>query len=207
MNDLLSGALAGFGGAAIVLSTLFAWLGKVQADRISESEKARNAEQLELLRAALQADTHKQQRISNARWKLYMDVWSRLQDIQTIGERLWIRASANELANFLNALGEARVAVNRGRLTLRHEHYRRLCDLLSEFENYEIGKKRLIEFRKMSELAEYFEGCGDEFVSRQIQQNRGVRQAYQVLLDDIASDFKAELGLDAQPIIPPDAAR
>jgi len=199
MNELVTGLLAGFGGSVVVIGGLVAWLGKVFASRIAESERAQHSQEPELLKSALRLQNTQQQRISNEKWGLYMDVWGRLQDIKTLGDRLWERASIDNLGNFLKALAAVRMAVNRGRLILQDHQYTRINELLDVFGNYQLGKKRLIEIRTENELRENFEAAGERHIHRQITENGALRAEYQALLDARAVQFKNELGLDAQP--------
>lgn len=206
MSDLIAGLLAGFGGTAVILGGLVVWLGKVFAARIAEADSARHARELELLRAAMQLQNVQQQRISNEKWELYMEVWGRLQDINTLGDRLWERATIDQLGSFLNALAAVRVALNRGRLILQDHHFNRLNELLAVFENYQVGKKRLIEIRTHEELQENFGAAGEDGVHWQIRQNGALRAEYHSLLNEIAVQFKAELGIDAQQSVAADSA-
>jgi hypothetical protein len=151
-----------------------------------------------LFRSALQLQNTQQQRISNEKWELYMGVWGSLQDIKTLGDRLWERVSIDEVGKFLNALAAVRVAVNRGRLILQDDHYIRINELLDVFGDYQVGKMRLIEIRTNNELRENFDAGGEADIHGQIRQNGALRAEYQSLLDAIAVQFKNELGIDSQ---------
>src|SRR5690349_3590241 len=103
MNEFLR-FLGTLGGVSVVVLGLSAWVGRVWAARISETERARHAEELERLKLQLDLAKTQVQRISEAKFKLYNDVWSSLQDVRSIGDRLWERASKDELQEFIEAL-------------------------------------------------------------------------------------------------------
>ena len=70
---------------------------------------------------------------------MYADVWSRLQNVKMIGDRLWERVSKNEVRNFIHAFAAVKMAVNRGSLIQREEHYKQLKVIFSTFENFRIS--------------------------------------------------------------------
>src|SRR4051812_48865274 len=86
-------------GGALVLG-LGAWLGKVWAARIKESDKARFSKDLEQLRSDLELTRMQQRRISEEQFSLYSDVWIHLQDVRFIGDQLWERATGERLKAF-----------------------------------------------------------------------------------------------------------
>lgn len=199
MNEILHFFLVGVGGAGVVILGLSAWIGKVLAEKLSEADKGRHARDLELYRAMIQQNNNQRQRISDATFNLYMDVYGRLQDVKTIADRLWDRASRDHLIAFISTLDNVRIAINRGRLILRPEHYQRLSELLTVFESYELGKKRLIDIRTEGEMDENLSIDGEEHVRSQIHQNAQAKEEYSKILDEVAVYFRQEIGFaDAQ---------
>jgi hypothetical protein len=85
--------------------------------------------------------------------------------------------------------------MNKGRLILAENHYRQLCQIMDEFDNYAKGKAELIELRS----SESRDAAFNEFVVRQknirqqIWDNAHHRRQYQQLLDEIAVEFKRQL--------------
>ena len=87
--------------------------------------------------------------------------------------------------------------MNRGRLILREEHYSSLNAILEHFENFRIGKQKLIEIRSRTEVERNFEiEGGIDMVSSQIISKNGENKAkYDALLENIIGRFRFELGL------------
>ena len=196
-GELFGTIFAAVGGAGILLLGLGAWLGKVWASRIAEAEKAFYAKELEQLKLALDLRRRQQERVSEAQFKLYSDVWSALQDLKSIGDRLWERVTLNTLQEFLVELTNARAAVNRGRLILTDHQYQQLHLLLSSFERYRVGKLRLLEIRSGEELEEHFRLDSEHRIRLQIHENQHAKVAYEPLLDQILQSFRHQLGLVA----------
>lgn len=178
-----------------VVVGLSAWLGRVWAARIAADEQAKHAAELQQLATQLQILQTQTLRVSEARFNLYCDVWSKLQDVRTFGDRLWVRADTATIELFRQALESARLAVNRGRLILREEHYQSLLAAFQSFESYEIGKQTLIEIRSRAELDQSFVGSSEALVQAQIHKNADRRANYENVLNTIAPQFRLEIGL------------
>jgi hypothetical protein len=183
----------GIVGGTGAITGLTGWLGKVQADRILEVEKARHAVELERVRATLAQAGDQQERISQAEFELYTAVWTQLQDVTSAADALWERANLDNLEAFRLALRAARAAIERGRLILEEHHYFRLQGLIRVFGDYEVGKGRLISITSRAELDQ--EVGGEWSGAEQIRQNEHNRDDYRNLLNEILPRFKRKLGL------------
>lgn len=190
----LAGAL---GGAAVIIFGLSAWIGKVWATRIAASENASYSQELAALNSALDISKHDNVRNSDARFELYSSLWNELQDLKTAGDRLWERASRENVMEFTEALKSAQHASNRGRLILKEKHYQKLNKIFKSFDNYRIGKIRLIEIRNTEEFEEHFGYDSEDHIRNQIRQNRGNKERYEELLTDIVTNFREQLALNA----------
>ena len=195
--DLIVTVMGAAGGSAVLVAGLGAWLGKVWAARINESDKAKFSQELERLRSDLNMARVQRQRISEAQFKLYNEVWFHLQDLKFIGDQLWNRATLENVKALRAALTNAHVAINRGRLILAEIHYQELMEVLSEFDKYELGKGRLIEIQSEQELEESFRTDAGTRIVEQITANATVRRRYEALLGEVVQHFRRELGLAA----------
>ena len=196
MTDFVGLLLTGAGSSAVLLG-LGGWLGKVWSARIAEAEKARYAREIELLKSELAVMQAQRQRVSDAKFELYTDLWNRLQDLKSIVDRLWERADVETIHNLGLALEGARFALNRGRLILDARHYRGLAQVLSLLSQYEVGKKRLIEIRSQQELVDQFHNDSEHRLTAQIRANQHIKNQYEALLDEIVEGFRRDLGLAA----------
>ncbi len=185
------------GGMGVVLTGLFVWLGKIQSAKIIESFKSSQAAELAALNSKLDIKKAATIRNSDAQFELYSEVWNHLQDVKSIADRLWQDASRKNLEDFVSVLSNAWVSINRGRLILNADHYLRLKDIFEQFENYEVGKARLIELRRKDAMDEVYGNVSEMSVGEQIRENRQSKEAFESLLDEILSEFKNQLSLAA----------
>jgi hypothetical protein len=136
----------------------------------------------------------------------YNEIWAGLQDVRIIGHRLWASASADILQEFIDALQTATVAINKGRLLLRESAYADLRHLLTHFEDYQVGKQRLIEIRTREPLDQNFAiFCGTD-IEEQIRSNDARRREYERALEAVASHFREQLGSHSIPRNCPNAS-
>lgn len=194
-GEIIITVIGAAGGSGILVAGLGALLGKVWATRIQESDKAKFSQALERLRSDLELARVQRQRISEAQFKLYNEVWFHLQDLKLIGDQLWNRATLENVKALHAALSNAHLAVNRGRLILAESHYQDLMRVLSEFDKYELGKTRLIEIRNEQELEASFNIDAGTGIREQIAANSAVRERYEALLGEVVDHFRSELGL------------
>lgn len=174
---------------------LFTFLGKVWASRITESEKASHLKEIERLKSALEQSREDAKRLLDARFQLYTDVWSKLEDVRMIGDRLWQRVSEHDLCAFFDALTAANVAVGRGRIILHATHYAKLKQLLAVFAQYDVGKQTLQNLKSADEVRRLYNPGWDQMIHGQIEANRQNREEYSKLLDEILEEFQSQLNL------------
>jgi hypothetical protein len=195
-SQIITAILATLGGGGALIIGLGAWLGKIWSSRIIEKEKAGYQREIELLKSSLAVANAVNIRNSQAQFNLYIEVWNHLQDLKSIGDRLWERVSREELEIFSKILTNARFAANRGRLILLERHYQKLRNIFDSFENYQIGKKRLIEIRTKEEFDENFGMASEYEIHQRIRGNEKNKREYEELLDEIMRDFRKQLGLN-----------
>ena len=141
LTHIVSSVLLPVGGSGVIVVGLRAWLGKIWSNRILETEKARHARELEKIKSELEFERVRKQKISDEQFRLYTKVWHALQDLKTIVDRLWERATSDTLHQFVTILADTRQAVNRARLILHEDHFQSLQKVLGSFENYRFGKR------------------------------------------------------------------
>jgi len=196
-SELILTTLAGIGGATVIVAGLGAWLGKVWSGRIAEREKHLHAKEIELLKVQVELEKKQASRNDDAQFSLYTTVWKHLQTVKYQGDRLWEQASRDHMESFLMALHNARVAMDEGRLILTAKHYKQLEKLIVQFENYYVGKAKLIELRAPNVRNAVFSEYSERDITQQIQQNAFHRDEYKTLLDEIAAAFKKQLNIGA----------
>ncbi len=197
MSDILTAAFSALGGGLVVLFGLTQWFGGVLSGRIIEGVKAQHSIELSELKASLDVVSAQKIRNSDARFNLYRDVWTKLQDLCSSGDKLWIRASPFNLETFGNSLSAARSSLSNGRLILKEEHFQSLSELLGEFEQYSIGKSRLIDLRSKPEFQSAVDNFGEDDIRDQIRENHSTKDRYAATLEEVLTEFRVQLGLSA----------
>ena len=194
-QQLIYTILASSGGSALVVGGLSTWVGKVWANRILESEKARYSQQIEILKSELTKKQANEKRVSDAQFDLYSQLWSKLQDLRSAGADLWDVADSRTYANYINALYGAHDATLKGRIILPDEIYTELRSLIDVFRNYQLGKQKLIDIRSPGELDRNLE-LDDYRLHDQILDNERYKNQYEDLLDKLATTIKTGIGID-----------
>jgi hypothetical protein len=157
---------------------------------------------LERLRASLA----QHQRISDAQFEKYAELWRQLQELRIAADRLWEDADRANLQGFAKMLGEARFAIEAGRLILEDKHYEELCTVLDRFENFHLGKRKVFTLReavreiRLDNTSEAHATL--EYVDRerpeiedQIAVNEKYKKDYEKLLNEVVNSMRSQLGL------------
>lgn len=208
---ILGSVLFSVGGAGVIFWALSSWLGKVWANRILESDRARysreiegikkdfNKElayyrnQLELARSALC-------RYSENQFNLYNKLWTSLCDLKIAGDKLWEKVDLDSLLNFSKQLRKTKEYIRKGSLLIEDDHSTQLAALLDKFGDYEFGKKKLIEIRRENASANVHTQAIAEYTV--VEDNKVQKQNYDRLLSKINDSFKKQLRGDFERITP-----
>lgn len=75
-------------------------------------------------------------------------------------------------------------------LLIEEEHYNKLVNLMEEFENFKIGKQKLVEIRQSS-TDEILANIDD--VSDMIRDNKDSKDRYDVLVSQIGDSFRKQI--------------
>ncbi len=188
------------GGAALVFA-LSSWLGKVWASRILEKdrleyqsklERVKNSyeQELEKYKDQLEREKSKYLRYSEYQFKLYNDLWGSLSDLQGSAEDLWRIPDIKHLTYFTEQLIKTGKTVERNRILIEKEHYKKLLSILYAFRDFQVGKIRLIEFTKDS-----YKGLDAVDILRvtQIKHNQEIKKRYSDLANEIAEVFYKQI--------------
>jgi hypothetical protein len=153
----IAGAVIGsVGGAALIIGGLSTFLGKVWANRLLEQDKLRYTSELEQIKNQLTAFREKNQFVFSlyfeGQFKIYNDLWVALVELQHRVDQLWEEASPRNLKEFIGALQAAKRQIQNSALLVEPAHYVEIIEALKEFEDYRVGKERLVTFRRTADL-------------------------------------------------------
>lgn len=75
-------------------------------------------------------------------------------------------------------------------LLIEDEHYNALLELMTEFENFSVGKRRLVELRQVSS-EEILDNIED--ISGMIRDNGGSKERYDELVSVVGDSFRKHI--------------
>ncbi len=169
-----------------------------------ETQKAFQNEKLEILRQKYQSELESTKielekskvlflKYRENQFEIYNDLWQSLCDLKIAGADLWEVASKEELKKFSSQLMTTRESLEKNALLIEASHYNNLINSLDDFENFEIGKQRLVElrntdFRELREMESH-----DEQIRYQIEQNLNAKKRFEKELDKTAKYLRKQI--------------
>ena len=189
--NVAAAILASVGGSAIIIMTLSSWLGKVWANRILEEDKLKYTSELEKIKAELQNENEKQKFVFSmyfeGQFKIYNNLWLALVNLDNEVEKLWNSATTTNLSSFIKAIQKAKKQIKDSALLIEREHYNLILENLQYFENYQIGKKKLIELRS-------FNSIDAHDIDNLIRDNGQQRMQITSFINDMLEKMRVQIG-------------
>ncbi len=185
-----------WGGVGITfLLVLFGILGRIWINRTMEQERAKLQEGLlkgiEHEKAALQEEIDRQRISSTLRADICMELWSELQEVKSIGARLWKTANEELLEDYIMQLIKTRKIAARAEILLSHDVNERLLEVLESFDDFLEGKILLVDIRNKADLKQELDTYEiQQDIHDVIQDNLVTKYHYESLLRDIANELR-----------------
>lgn len=151
--------------------------------------------QSEEFRQQLQLDRSLRAKFQDLKFEAYRDVWQKLYALKVAGDELWNYISKENLLNFATIYQQTNAVVMLNALLFEDEDFKSLQSILATFGDFQAGKLQLARFRATDpEHEDAFQmrrsGWEHVSVSRQIAKNKGVKAAYDALLNEISTAFR-----------------
>lgn len=171
-------------------------------DKKLDEQKQRLQYEFDSQRQALQIEVAQNMRFLEKQFDLYLVLWDKLQELSFAGDKLWDEASLENLMAFTEAYQQTRLIAEKVSLVMDENNYRMLRSMLSDFEQFRIGKRSLIELRTGNSVklaySEYVHQESDiqyfrHEIQNQIESNRFHRDRYLQLLDNIRQELQVKL--------------
>ncbi len=182
------------GGTAVVIAGLSNWLGKLWATRIANEESQKFQikfdaikREKDLLFESLKSASL---RYSDTQFNLYNELWRSLCDLKASADDLWEHVTFTKVKNFAKQVKAANNAVEKSALLIEDDHYRRLKEIINQFNEFRFGKKRLVELRSRTTNSRDLE---EENIRHTIESNRQRKEEYTELLNDLRQHFKNQI--------------
>ena len=84
-------------------------------------------------------------RYNSKQFELYNELWSSLIDLKISADDLWDSANGKNLKKFSTNLYNAKVSIEKSSLLIESTHYEGLMKIIRKFEEFEFGKKKLMQ--------------------------------------------------------------
>ena len=199
LDDLfkLSSAIIGsIGGAAIIIIGLSSWLGKVWANRILEKDKLKYTTEIEAIKNQLLIESQKQQFMFalyfEGQFKIYNDLWIALSELQNEVDKLWENASNSNLHSFVKAIKNAKNQIRRSAILIEQEHYEQIISNLNAFEDYQIGKEKLINIRN-SNFNNTYGNQINNLIHENDERRQQIKQFINIMLEKIRNQISGRV--------------
>jgi len=153
-----------------------------------EQFKARIGTEYEIIKASLL-------RYSEKQFELYNDLWASLCDLEFCVTNLWEKANITNLRKLARQLNDTRLKVRKSALLIENRHYKELNIVLNKFEDFQFGKKYLIDLRK----AKRNEYVYEHDIRNAISNNAEIKNSLVQLLSDIMEYLKRQIVQTEQP--------
>jgi Fe2+ transport system protein B len=188
--QIISGVIISVGGAGVIIWKLSSYLGEIWAKKHLESIKKEYQKEIEDYKSHLDMLKETTLRYSGRQFELYNQLWLSLCNLKSMAGALWEEANEQNLGRFSQQLKKTMDEVEKSYLFIEENHYQELSELLNEFKNYKIGKKRLVQL--------YMRRSSNQQVNRSeiqqlVEQNREGKQRYEQLVKEIGDNLKKQI--------------
>lgn len=156
--------------------------------------------QNEEFRQQLHLDTSFRAKYLDERFEVYRNVWQSLYALKMAGDKLWSRASKENLLHFAASYQQVQGLVMINAIIFTEEDYHALKSVLLVFGRFRVGKARLVDLREDNDESMRFLGIDrienswiQGQVISQIEANRAIKSEYNALLERISAGFRRRI--------------
>lgn len=200
---LFTAFIVSIGGASVVVVALAKWFGDFMSHRLLDAYNNRHEHELEALKnkyanelentkAELEKTKLLFARYSEKQFDLYNDLWKVLLYTKQQADMLWEKADPSQIPAFSEQIRLTRNAINDNLLLIEDEHYKKLINLIGQFEQFQFGKQRLIDIRAQADY-----DLASQITKREaretINQNKKTKEKYDTLIMDIGQSFRNQI--------------
>ena len=186
------------GGIVAGISKLIAnWLSKRMLDHYNnkhekELEKLKSEYSTALAKTQHEYDKLVQKHVlySQSQFELYNSLWKQLIYTKRLADDLWNEVDPKKIPSFASQIGQTKYVIEENMLLIEESHYTELLDLMTEFDNFSVGKRRLIEIRQSS-VDDLLDNISD--ISQMIESNKGAKQRYDSLVSKLGNSFRSQI--------------
>ena len=194
--QLLAALAISLGGTTVVVVALAKWFGGFISTRLLDSYNNKHERELEKIKSNYSTELEKTKselekaksrflRYSEKQFELYNDLWKVLLQTKHQADMLWEKANPQQLPAFGEQIRLTRKAIDDNMILIEEDHYEKLIQLISQFENFQFGKLRLIEVSAQVPDNTPNNEPSEQEMRRAITKNSKIKSSYESLILEI----------------------
>lgn len=202
--QLLAALAISLGGTTVVVVALAKWFGGFISTRLLDSYNNKHERELEKIKSNYSTELEKTKselekaksrflRYSEKQFELYNDLWKVLLQTKHQADMLWEKASPQQLPAFGEQIRLTRKAIDDNMILIEEDHYEKLIQLISQFENFQFGKLRLIEVSAQVPGNTPNNEPSEQEMRRAITKNSKIKSSYESLILEIGKSFRDQI--------------
>ena len=202
--QLLAALAVSLGGTTVVVVALAKWFGGFISTRLLDSYNNKHERELEKIKSDYSTELEKTKselekaksrflRYSEKQFELYNDLWKVLLQTKHQADMLWEKANPQQLPAFGEQIRLTRKAIDDNMILIEEDHYEKLIQLISQFENFQFGKLRLIEVSAQVPGNTSNNEPSEEEMRRAITKNSKIKSSYESLILEIGKSFRDQI--------------
>ena len=202
--QLLAALAISLGGTTVVVVALAKWFGGFISTRLLDSYNNKHERELERIKSNYSTELEKTKselekaksrflRYSEKQFELYNDLWKVLLQTKHQADMLWEKANPQQLPAFGEQIRLTRKAIDDNMILIEEDHYEKLIQLISQFENFQFGKLRLIEVSAQVPGNTPNNEPSEQEMRRAITKNSKIKLSYESLILEIGKSFRDQI--------------
>lgn len=202
--QLLAALAISLGGTTVVVVALAKWFGGFISTRLLDSYNNKHERELEKIKSNYSTELEKTKselekaksrflRYSEKQFELYNDLWKVLLQTKHQADMLWEKANPQQLPAFGEQIRLTRKAIDDNMILIEEDHYEKLIQLISQFENFQFGKLRLIEVSAQVPGNTPNNEPSEQEMRRAIAKNSKIKANYESLILEIGKSFRDQI--------------
>ena len=203
--QLLAALAVSLGGTTVVVVALAKWFGGFISTRLLDSYNNKHERELEKIKSDYSTELEKTKselekaksrflRYSEKQFELYNDLWKVLLQTKHQADMLWEKANPQQLPAFGEQIRLTRKAIDDNMILIEEEHYEKLIQLISQFENFQFGKLKLIEVSsQVPGNTSHNNAPSEQEMRKAIAKNSKIKANYESLILEIGKSFRDQI--------------
>lgn len=132
-------------------------------------------------------------RYNSKQFEIYNNLWVSLIELKFSADTLWNEATIPKLRNLSKKVAEAQKSIEISSLLLENDDYRELNNLIDKFNDFKVGKTKLIEtkYKTDTQMNEYY--IDEDEIKKMIKYNGKIKKQYESLVINLKQEFKEQI--------------